>query len=220
MIRIVIIGAGGHAQVVADILWRMQEAGDETTPIGYLDDNPALTGERFLDLPVLGALSDLAAVPHDAVIVGIGDNATRRRVFESLRDRGERLVTACHPSAVIAPDVQIGCGCTICAGAVVNTGSRIGANLILNTGCTVDHHNSVGDHVHVAPGAHTGGEVTVGEGAFLGVGALVIPGRVIGDWAFVGAGAVVTKDVPARATAVGNPARVVRRKSGGEDGDI
>lgn len=219
MTRAVIIGAGGHAQVVADILWRMQEAGSEIAPVGYLDDNPALVGESFLGLTVLGAIADLPAVPHDAVIVGIGDNATRRRVFESLQDRGERFVTARHPGAVIAPDVPLGSGSVVCAGVVVNTGSQIGANVILNTGCTVDHHNRAADHVHIAPGVHTGGEVTVGEGAFLGVGALVIPRCTIGAWAFVGAGSVVTKDIPARATAVGNPARVLRRVSGGEGED-
>jgi maltose O-acetyltransferase len=52
--------------------------------------------------------------------------------------------------------------------------------------------------------------VTVEDGAWLGAGAIVLPGVTVGSEAVVGAGAVVTRDVPPRVVAVGNPARVVR----------
>jgi acetyltransferase-like isoleucine patch superfamily enzyme len=51
--------------------------------------------------------------------------------------------------------------------------------------------------------------VKICTGAFLGIGAIVLPGSTIGENAYVGAGAVVTRDVPARSVAVGNPARIV-----------
>jgi sugar O-acyltransferase (sialic acid O-acetyltransferase NeuD family) len=215
-VRVLILGAGGHAQVVADILLRMQDAGTEIAPIGYLDDNPALAGRRFLDLPVLGPIGDLHTVPHDAVVVAIGSNVTRKKLFDELRVRRERFVTARHPSAVVAPDVSVGPGTVICAGAVVNAGSVIGANAILNTGCTVDHHNRVGDHAHIAPGVHLGGQVVIGEGTLVSIGAVVILLRQVGAWSVVGAGSVVTKDIPSHATAAGIPARVITRHGGAE----
>lgn len=208
--RVLIVGAGGHAQVVADILWRMHEADPDIAPVGYLDDDPALSGLRLLDLPVLGPVAGLPSVAHDAVVVGIGDNRTRQVLFEVLQGQGERVFTARHPSAVVAPSATVGPGSMICAGVVVGTGATVGANVLLNTSCSVDHHNRIGDHVHVAPGVHLGGEVAVGEGAFLGIGSTVVPRRTIGAWAFVGAGSVVTKDIPAGATAMGVPARVIR----------
>ena len=210
MIRVMILGAGGHAQVVADILLRAHEAGANCQPVGCLDDNSVLTASAIMGLPVLGTIVQLGEFDHDAVIVAIGDNCIRARVFGSVRARGERIIHAIHPTAVLAPDVRLGKGVMICAGVIVNPGTTIGDSVILNTGCTVDHHNQIDSHAHVAPGAHLGGNVHVGEGALVGIGTAVIPGCTIGDWAVVGAGSVVTRDIPPYSTAVGVRARVIR----------
>ena len=209
--RVLIIGAGGHGQVVADILLCAREAGIDVQPVGFLDDDPSLAGATILGLPVLGPLSCLERFSYEGVIVAIGDNEIRARVFHSLQAKGERLITAVHPSAVIARDVEIGRGVMICAGVVVNTGTIIGDNTILNTGCTIDHHSRIGPHAHIAPGAHLGGHVIVGEGSLVGIGAVVLPGRKVGDWSVVGAGAVVTKDVPPHTIVVGIPAKVTSK---------
>lgn len=207
-VRVIIFGAGGHAQVVADILLRAHEQGAPAMPIGYIDDNPALAGTTRLGLPVFGTTAVLPGIAHEAAIVAIGLNATRRRVFESLLAQGEHFITACHPRATIAPDVCLGEGCVVSAGAVVNPGAVIGANVILNTGCTVDHHNQIGAHAHIAPGAHLGGDVTIGEGVLVGIGATVMPGRQVGAWSVVGAAALVQQNLPGGITAIGVPAKV------------
>ena len=202
MSRVVIIGAGGHAQVVADILWRMRDDALDVTPVAYLDDKAALHGQIFLNVPVVGAVDQLGQIEHEAVIVAIGNGRIRQKLFATLQQQGERFIIVRHPTAVIAPDVQIGPGSMICANVVVNTGSVIGQNVILNTACTVDHHNQIGDHAHIAPGVHLGGDVWVGEGALVGIGATVLPQRHIGRWATVGGGAVIVRDVAAGQTAV------------------
>lgn len=208
--RVIVVGAGGHAQVVADALLRMEQTSAETALVGYVDDNPLLIGQYFLGLPVLGGTATLGALPHDGVVIGIGDNRVRQRFFQSLRRQGENLVTVRHPSTVVAADVTVGDGSVIFGGVVVNTGSNVGADVILNTACSVDHHNIIGDHVHIAPGVHLGGDVSIGEGAFIGIGATVMPQRTVGEWSVVGAGAVVTKNVPPYSVVVGAPARVIR----------
>ena len=207
MTDVLVIGAGGHGLVVADILLRARDAGQQVRPVGFLDDDTALVGSTVLDLPVLGTWAQSQELGHDAVIVAIGDNGARRRVYEEATGRGERLATAVHPGAVVAPDVRLGDGVMVCAGAVVNPGTVIGENVILNTGCSVDHHNDIGAHAHIAPGVRLGGAVSVGEGALVGIGAIVIPGVSLGKGSTVGAGAVVIRDVPPGVTVVGNPAR-------------
>jgi sugar O-acyltransferase (sialic acid O-acetyltransferase NeuD family) len=211
-IQVMVLGAGGHGQVVADILLRAHGSGANCKPIGFLDDDRTLTGKAVVGLPVLGTIAQLDEFDHDAVIVAIGDNCTRARIFESVRARGEQIVNAVHPAAVLTPDMHLGEGVMICAGVVVNTGTVIGDNVILNTGCTVDHHNHIGNHAHIAPGVHLGGDVTIGEGTLIGIGAIVIPQRTVGAWSVIGAGSVVTKDIPPYATAAGAPARVITKK--------
>lgn len=205
--KIVVLGASGHGQVVADILFQMWAKGREMEIVGFLDDDPELKGRRVLGLPVLGPLSELPAAPHDAVILGIGDNRDRARVYAELVAARKRFVTAIHPSAVLAPDVVVGQGAVLAAGVVANPGATIGENAILNTCCSIDHHCHVAAHAHIAPGAHLAGRVSVGEGAFVGIGACAVPGVSLGAWSVVGAGAAVTHSVPEGITVAGVPAR-------------
>jgi sugar O-acyltransferase (sialic acid O-acetyltransferase NeuD family) len=208
--RVLILGAGGHGQVVADVLMRMRDAGAQVAPLGYLDDAAAMQNQTLLGLPVLGGVADLDQIAHTAIVIAIGDNDTRRTVFDRLRRQGERFIVARHPQAVIAPDVRIGPGAVICAGVIISPGAVIGANVILNTACTVDHHNMIGDHVHIAPGVHLGGDVQIGAGTLVGIGATVMPQRQVGAWSIVGAGALIHADLPSHVVAVGAPARIIR----------
>lgn len=203
---VVILGAGGHGQVTADILFQMWKHGNDLEIHGFLDSDPALAETKIMGIRVLGDESRLGELGHDAIITAIGDNGLRRKLFEAYSG-SESFIAAIHPSAIIAPDVVIGDGSMICAAAVINPGTVIGENTIINTGATVDHHCNIGPHAHIAPGVNLGGNVTVGEEAFVGIGASVIPGVTIGAGAVVGAGAAVVRDVPAGETWAGVPAR-------------
>ncbi|MDD3312095.1 acetyltransferase [Pseudodesulfovibrio sp.] len=199
--KVLIVGSGGHARVVADILL----AAPGVDPMGFLAPGTG-AGEPFRGLAVLGR--DPADVTgHDGVVLAVGDNRARAALAEDYARRGVAFVPAVHPSAIVAPDAELGPGCVICAGAVVGAGARIGAHAILNTGCSVDHDCVVGACCHVAPGARLAGAVTLGTGAFIGIGACVIQGRTIGDWATAGAGAAVVRNVRPGAVVVGVPAR-------------
>jgi len=209
--NVVVVGAGGHGQVTADILLKHAMAGGSLIAIGFVDDDDRLWKTKILELPVFGPTDTLDAVVHDAVVVAIGANQRRYDVIKRLVSRGERLVAAIHPSAQIANQTIIQPGAMICAGAVVNTGSCIGEGAIVNTGATVDHHTNVANCAHIAPGVHMGGNVQIGERTLIGIGAAVLPGIRIDSDAVIGAGATVIHDVPANVTVVGSPARVIAK---------
>ena len=198
-----VLGAGGHGKVVADILLCRGLA-----VRGFLDDDPAIWGATRLGLPVLGAIESYAGYAPDGLVMGIGANHIRRQVAERLGAAATPLWrNAIHPQATVAASARLGRGVMIAAGAVVNPDSALGDHVIINTGATVDHDCTLGAYVHLAPGGHLAGGVRIGAGTLIGVGASVAPQRSVGEWATVGAGAVVVRDIPDRVIAKGVPAR-------------
>lgn len=61
-----------------------------------------------------------------------------------------------------------------------------------------------------APYVNTGKPVTIGDKCWIGGGAIILPGVTIGDGSTIGAGSVVTKSVPPRSVAAGNPCRILK----------
>jgi maltose O-acetyltransferase len=61
-----------------------------------------------------------------------------------------------------------------------------------------------------APYINTGKPVTIGDKCWIGGGAIILPGVTIGDGCTIGAGSVVTKSLPPRSVAAGNPCRILK----------
>ena len=214
--QVVIIGAGGHGRVVLDIV---RTAG-VYEPVGFVDASPSNQGATVDGLPVFGSanvLSKLRQQGIDSAIVAIGECRARIRYAQLLDEHGFTLINAIHPVATVSKTAQLGKNNVIAAGAIVGTHARVGNSTILNTGCVVDHECELDEGVHVCPGTKLAGRVRVGRGTWVGIGATVIQCISIGEYATVGAGAVVIRDVPAYATVVGVPARVLRVQPPGPD---
>lgn len=204
---VIILGAGGHAKVLIDVLHASR-----AVIAGIVDSEPALAGSSLLSVPVLGnddILTDFS--PSEVQLVNalgsVGLPTKRRQLFERFKGMGYFFATVVHPSAVVALDVELGEGTQIMAGAVVQPGCCIGINSIINTCVSIDHDCIIGDHVHIAPGGTLSGGVKVGTGCHLGTGATVIQGIEIGKQSLVAAGAVVIRNVCVGAKVCGVPAR-------------
>lgn len=195
---VIIIGAGGHGKVVADIVTC---SGDRV--LGFLDDNHSEAA--FAGFPILGGTEDFRRFSDASFVIAVGSAAVRERLAEKIG--GARLYTAIHPRAVIsALDTQIGEGTVIMANAVVNPGAKIGRHCIVNTAAVVEHDNLIDDFVHISVGAHLAGTVTVGKATWVGVGATVSNNLSVCGGCMIGAGAVVVRDITESGTYVGVPA--------------
>ena len=206
--KVLIAGAGGHGQVVADILLVHQRLG-EIKPIGFIDDDYNLTNTYAMGLPILGPLNTIENIELDFVVTAIGNNRVRREICQRWNEMGVSFYRAVHPWSSVAESVKLGVGVMICAGVIINPSTRICEHSIINTGSSVDHHCEIGAYVHIAPGARLGGNVNIGSGTLVGMGALILPGIIVGEDCVIGAGSVVTKDLPDGSEVIGMPARPI-----------
>ena len=211
MIRVIGLGAGGHARVMLETLAAMGGfevvgllAPDRTTRAGLVAGIPVTGGDEKLDEYWR------TGVRHAFVGVGSGANTQpRRQVFDRVRQMGFTLVAAIHPSALVSPSATTGLGVSVMPFAVVGTQARLGDNVLINTSAVVEHDCIIGDHVHVATGAKLAGAVHVGDGCHIGIGAALRQGVSIGANVVMGAGAAVVNDVADGVTVVGVPAREI-----------
>lgn len=212
--RLVLIGGGEHARVVAEAA-----GASGWTPVGY---TAADSASPSIDLPLLGSDADLAALleamqPEDrpALILGFGGSPAARRAAVAVLPPDATWAAIVHPSAWVSPTATVGAGSVILAGAVVNAGARIGPHAIVNSRAVVEHDVRIGAHAHVGPGATIGGGTTVGEDALVGLGAAVRDHVSVGRAAVVAMGAVVVDDVAVGAVVIGVPARPRPSADGG-----
>lgn len=199
--ELIVLGAGGHGGVVAEIA---QLQGYRV--VGFLDDGVA-AGTIVLGAPVLGPIPQWREYPRCLYAMGMGDNALRKRFGEGCAVAFPTLI---HPSAVVSPSAALGAGTVVMAGAVVNPGSKIGVQGIVNTHASIDHDCLLGDYCHVSPGAALGGAVTLGDMVHVGIGAAVKNNISICGGAVIGAGAAVVKDITEPGVYVGVPARRIK----------
>lgn len=203
-----VLGAGGHAKVIIDIL---KKNGEKNIFI-FDDDENKIGQENILGEVVKGTIDDSHKGNKDYhLIIGIGDNKIRKKISERINGC---YGLAIHPSAVIGEDVIIGEGTVIMANAVINSGSRIGKHCIINTAATIDHDCIIKDFVHVSPGAHLGGNIIVGESSWIGIGSSLKNNIVIEKDVVVGAGSVVIQDIKQHGVYIGIPAKRMEKDRG------
>lgn len=213
MNNIYIIGAGGHAKVVADIILKRIENLKENIKIaGFLDDSFNIEeNKEIFGIKIIGKIEyadELNKDMRNKFIIAIGKNSVREKI--SLKYR-LNYYTAIHPSSIIGSHVDIAEGSVVMAGTVINSCTKIGKHCIINSGAVIEHDNIIEDFVHIAPKSVTAGGVKVGKGSWLGIGSSVIQNIEIGSEVFIGAGSTVVKNIGAGIKAYGNPCREVEK---------
>jgi len=155
-------------------------------------------------------------VIDDNCLIDAKGNANRGITIGSGVFIGRNTILSCKDGDIDIDDrANIGFNSEIFSASAV----RIGQDTLIAAYCYIiggDHDFSDPSQPVLTQARRSTG-VTVGNGAWLGAGAKVLDGVSIGDGAVVGAGAVVREAIPARAIAVGVPARIVAQRDGKTD---
>ncbi|MGH0483246.1 acetyltransferase [Bacillus mycoides] len=207
--KLLIIGAGGHGKVIADIALKM----NKWEYISFLDDSEDVKASMGIEI-IDKSTSFSKYIRNYDFFVGIGNNSIREKIQEQLESLGASIPILIHPTAIIGEQVFLGVGTVVMAGAVINCCTRIGKGCIINTASTIDHDNVIGDYAHISPGAKLAGTVKIGRSTWLGIGSVISNNITITDKCNVGAGAVVIRDITELGTYVGVPARRLQDEKG------
>jgi UDP-N-acetylbacillosamine N-acetyltransferase len=206
--RLVIIGAGGHGSVAADCAEAM----------GCFDDIVFLDcfypNKTHLGCwSIIGKPEDAAMVSNEDSVffVALGDNQAREKEVNQLLQQDLTLVTLQHPTAVVSQYCKVAHGVLISANAVINPMAVVGKASIINTSANVEHGCVIGEYAHISVGVCLAGNVAVGNSSFIGINSTVIERLVIGSYSILGAGSTLLENLPSYCTAVGSPAKIIKR---------
>ncbi|MBR4747967.1 MAG: acetyltransferase [Abditibacteriota bacterium] len=209
---LIIFGASGFGREVA---WAAERQNiDEPTwnILGFMDDDDSIQGASINGYKVLGKTADVGKYPHAYFVCAIGASKVREKIVANMKAVNANILfgTVIDPGVVKSDLVTIGEGTIICAHSIITVNVSIGDHVIVNLDCTIGHDAVLNDFVTLYPSVNVSGNTNIGHSVEMGTGMSIIQGKNIGDYSIVGAGAVVVKDIPAKCTAVGCPAKPIK----------
>lgn len=193
---LILIGGGGHASVLADIL-----LGQRRDIVAVISPNDLSSRAVFTGLVHLTQDEEVKRFSPDSVYLvnGIGmlpRSTLRQRVNQQFLELGYQFETVIASDAHVSRFATIHSGVQILSGARVQTGAVVGEHTIVNSGALVEHDCQIGAYNHIAPNATLCGDVLTEENVYIGANATVIQGLALEAQSTVGAGAILTQSLP------------------------
>lgn len=199
--EIILVGAGGHGLSLSEF--------SRDRIKGYLagNSNPEMPGDWLGTDDESGPFISNGYKFHIAFVYsGFPLMGKRRHVIDEYEQKGAEFTSLISPKAIITPHSEIGNGCAIMTGAIINR-AKLGAHVIVNSGAIVEHDCIIGDNTFIGPGAVIGGFTEIGQNCFIGLGARVGNGIKIADNVSIAMGAIVNRSLTEPGIYHGNPIR-------------
>lgn len=214
MARLVgVFGSAGFGREVMPLLLQQLAETNREEEVVFVEpaSAPSVNG-----IPVIAQEDFLRSTRPRHFVLAIANGAIRKQLYVTALESGAEPLGIKARSAELVGDVGIGAGAILCGHSSITANTKVGLGFHLNISSYLAHDCVVGDFVTFGPNVVCAGNVIVQDGAYLGAGALIRQGTreypiTIGAGAVVGMGAVVTSSVPAGATVIGNPARLLDR---------
>jgi len=212
--RLVILGAGGLARGVADVVQAVNHVGRTYELLGFLAPVPTPPQIARRRLLVLGDDRLLGSLGEVVYATAVADPRVKRDLAARAGALGIVGATLVHPAASVSSYSELSEGVVLAAGVRVAGDVHVGTHVHLNFNSTVGHDVRIDPFSTVHPQASIGGRAHLAPGVLVGAGAAVLPGILVGEGASIGAGAVVVADVAPHTTVAGVPARPLAGRSG------
>ena len=171
--KLLLVGAGGFGRVVLEHASLQYDC-------AFLDDGDATVVDG---VRVIGRTADMASFYPDykLLLVTIGNNALRERLYKEAAAIGFSFPNIIHPTAYVSPHAHIGSGCVILNNAVVQNNATCGDGCILNPGVELHHDSTIGSYCLIYTNSVVRSLTMVGNRVWIGSTATVSTSAVVAD---------------------------------------
>lgn len=209
MKNLIIVGAGGLGRQTQWLIERINEVTPTWNILGYVDDNQEA---KVDDYPILGGIEYLEKYEGElAVAVAIATPKVRKNIVERIKTNTNiEFPNLIDPSVMMNHKAHFGVGNIIFASTILVIDVFIKDFVIINLDCTIGHDVELGSYITIYPSVNVSGNVSVGNEVEIGTGTQIIQGKKVHEQSIIGAGSVVVRDIPAKCTAVGSPAKPIK----------
>lgn len=210
---IIVFGGGGLGREILFQIKEQNKVRKEYNILGFADDNESLCGKTLSGYPVLGGSDYLLSYEKElCVVIAIGKPHIRKLIFDKISKNSNLLFPSIIASNVICADTaKLGKGCIVGFFTYLSADTEIGDFVLVSNGCNVGHDTMIDSFSTLYPAVHVSGNVHVEKECEIGVGSNIIQGLKIGQRTVIGAGASVIRDIEGECTAVGVPAKIIKR---------
>jgi sugar O-acyltransferase (sialic acid O-acetyltransferase NeuD family) len=204
--HIMIIGAGGHALEVLDLL---QRKGFKNLSVYGEQIRSSAIREAFPTYTNLDEITPkLSSEPY--FCLGLGNSEFRHRLFNFLTEAGGIYFPLLGENTIISLSAKLA-EVDVMDKCYLGPQTTVGRGTLINVGAQLHHEVKIGSFSVINPSAVLLGACQIGDFCSIGANATVLPGIKIGNNVTIGAGAVINKDIPDHVTVVGVPGRIIDR---------